>query len=446
MPPSLAAARPLVPHALIGEKYSLVRRLAKGGMGDVWLARNANTEALVALKLLHPRDDEKLQVEERFRREARLAGVLGHRSIVRIFDFLEEPDGTLVLVMELLRGETLEHCLARRGPMSTREAMAMMSAVLSALDHGHQHHVVHRDVKPANIFLAVEPDGRVIPKLLDYGIAKVRRNDRTKTVDGVVLGTPSYMSPEQIRSDPGIDGRSDLFSCAVVFYEAMTGVCPFNAATPSAAIAGVLESAVDPDPRIEPKVWLEVQRALSKRPMQRHANAGEMRTALLAAVGETEDSLASALVGVPKIQDPSDAPPLSVGPTTASEKPSEGSSSRHSGIARRKSPPWVVWAAGGAVLGIAGALFALSRGHAAPAKPVSPATAAITAPLLPPAPTPIEPAAAPAPQPIVTVAPEVTSAPVMPTRAEVHASAPARATHAASKPRTPKPVATSPGF
>jgi serine/threonine-protein kinase len=412
-------------------------------MGDVWLARNAKTEALVALKLLHPRDDEKLEIEERFRREARLAGVLGHRSIVRIFDFLEEPDGTLVLVMELLRGETLEHCLTRRGPMSAREAMAMMSAVLSALEHGHQHHVVHRDVKPANIFLAVEPDGRVIPKLLDYGIAKVRRNDRTKTVDGVVLGTPSYMSPEQIRSDPAIDGRSDLFSCAVVFYEAMTGVCPFNAVTPSAAIAGVLESAVDPDPRIEPKLWLEVQRALSKRPMQRHAGAGEMRSAMLAAVGETEDSLASVLGGVPKVEEPSD-PPAPVTVTTASEKPARGSSS-HSGIARRKHHPWMGWAIGGAALGILGATVALSRGHApAPAKPMGQAAAAIAAQVAPPAPPPVETGAAP--PAIVTIAPEVQPPPPAPRRAEVHASAPSHAARPPSKPRTPKPIATSPGF
>ena len=156
---------------------------------------------------------------------------------------------------------------------------------------------MHRDVKPSNIFLSVESDGKVIPKLLDYGIAKMPKND-SKTMDGVVLGTPSYMSPEQIRSEDDLDGRSDLFSCGVVFYEILTGTCPFAAPTPSAAIAAVLQSAVDPDPRISPRMWLEVQRALSKRPKQRHTSAAEMRSAILAVFGETEDSLAPVLSGV----------------------------------------------------------------------------------------------------------------------------------------------------
>src|SRR6202020_567031 len=106
-----------------------------------------------------------------------------------------------------------------------------------------------------------------MPKLLDYGIAKMPKND-SKTMDGVVLGTPSYMSPEQIRSEADLDGRSDLFACGVVMYEMMTGVRPSDAPSPSAAIAAVLQTAVDPDPRISPRLWLEVQRALSKRPKE----------------------------------------------------------------------------------------------------------------------------------------------------------------------------------
>src|SRR6185312_14214347 len=145
-----SAARVLGPSARIGGKYSLVKRLAKGGMGDVWLAKNELTHANVALKVLRPAADERTQAEDRFRREARLGGLLAHRSIVRIFDLLEEPDGTLVLVMELLRGETLEQFIERRGALSTREALAIGLAVLSALQHGHEQGVVHRDVKPSN--------------------------------------------------------------------------------------------------------------------------------------------------------------------------------------------------------------------------------------------------------------------------------------------------------
>src|SRR5205814_4338372 len=139
--------------------------------------------------------------------------------------------------------------LARHGPLSTREALAIAVPVLSALQYGRDQGVVHRDVKPANIFLAVEPDGHVIPKLLDYGIAKMPKSD-SKTIDGLVLGTPSYMSPEQIRSETAIDGRSDVFTAASCLYEMLTGSSAFPAPTAAAAIAAVLQSAVDPDPRI----------------------------------------------------------------------------------------------------------------------------------------------------------------------------------------------------
>ena len=291
------ALRVLASGSRVGGKYELVRRLATGGMGDVWLAQNNTTHANVALKVLRPNRAGTSEAEDRFRREARLSGLLAHRSIVRIFDFLEERDGTLVLVMELLQGETLEQWLARRGALVEREAMAVMAAVLSALQHGHEQGIVHRDVKPSNIFLAVESDGKVIPKLLDYGIAKMPKND-AKTMDGVVLGTPSYMSPEQIRSEEDLDGRSDLFSCGVVLYEVLTGACPFDAPSPSAAIAAVLQSSVDPDPRISPRLWLELQRALAKRPQQRHASAAEMRSTMLGVLAETEDSLAPVLQGV----------------------------------------------------------------------------------------------------------------------------------------------------
>ena len=280
--------------ARVGGKYVLLRRIAAGGMGDVWVARNETTDAHVALKILRPNRDVRTQADERFRREAKLGGLLGHRSIARIFDFLDESDGTLILVMELLRGETLENHLQTLGPVPTREALAMMIPVLSALQHGHEHGVIHRDVKPANVFLHLEPDGRVIPKLLDFGIAKIPYSG-TKTVSGLVLGTPSYMSPEQIRGEDGLDGRSDLFSAGVVLYELLTGTCPFGATGDSASIAAVLQGAVDPDPRIDPRLWVELQRSLSKRPAERHASAADMAAALCAAAGETEDGLGAVL-------------------------------------------------------------------------------------------------------------------------------------------------------
>jgi eukaryotic-like serine/threonine-protein kinase len=280
----------------VGGKYRLLRRVAVGGMGEIWRARNEATGADVALKVL--RRDADAVMGARLRSEARLGATLTHRNIVRIFDLLEEPDGSLVLVMEFLRGESLAHLLERRRTLPQKEAIAVMVPVLSALAHAHESGIVHRDVTPANIFLATDPDGHVAPKLVDFGIAKLPAASPgagSQTLPGSVLGTPRYMSPEQIRAVEELDGRSDLFSAAAVLYEMLTGISPFDAPTPSASLALVLESPVDPDPLIEPRVWVEIARALAKRPYGRHAGAKELADALLSAVSESETSLAAQL-------------------------------------------------------------------------------------------------------------------------------------------------------
>jgi serine/threonine-protein kinase len=445
-----STARLLAPNARIGGKYVLVRRLAAGGMGDVWLARNETTSAHVAAKILRPNPDQRTQAEERFRREARLGGLLAHRSIVRIFDFLEEPDGTLVLVMELLRGDTLERWIEQRGGLPLREAMAIVAAVLSALQHGHEQGVVHRDVKPSNILLAVEPDGRIIPKLLDFGIAKMPKNDTSKTMDGVVLGTPSYMSPEQIKSEPDLDGRSDLFSAAVVLYEALTGTCPFAAPTPSAAIAAVLQSAVDPDARIAPLLWLEVQRALSKRPKQRHASASEMSAAMLAAIGETEDSLSTVL----RTEAPRDFLAGVSGPYSAraavldAQTRSVDGQSVATAVAKRGSS-WVALAGVGALVASAAVVAAVAHGSVPGRPAASPAAAA-------PATAPAKETAASAPPSASgepSLPPQAAALPAAPSPADSPAAPPRGASpppraphHGLPKPHAPRPIATSPGF
>ncbi|WP_394833688.1 serine/threonine protein kinase [Pendulispora rubella] len=291
-PPVREPFQKLRSHDRLGGKYILIRRIALGGMGQIWIARNEMTDAEVALKVLRADIDKRIQVEPRFRHEARLGAMLCHRNIVRIFDLVEEPDGSLVLVMELLRGETLRRHLKKKGPLSAEEAIAILLPVLSALEHAHEMGVVHRDIKPANIFLAVDPDGHVVPKLLDFGIAKVPQGGNgVQTLDGRVLGTPRYMSPEQIRSEANIDGRSDVFSLGAVMMEMLTGQSPFVAETPSASLASVLETLLDPDPRIDPRLWLVLQRALAKRPYERYAHCAELAQALREAIGVSDHAL-----------------------------------------------------------------------------------------------------------------------------------------------------------
>jgi serine/threonine-protein kinase len=278
------------PGARVGGKYVLVRRLATGGMGDVWIARNDATGAEVAAKWCKA-EAAAGQAVERLRQEARVGATLAHRNIVRVFDLVEDPDRGLLLVMELLRGETLESYLRGHGALSADEAIEIALPLLSALAHAHAAGIIHRDVTPANVVLDVDPDGHVTPKLLDFGIAKVSDSE-VQTADGRVLGSPRYMAPERIRGK-GIDPRSDLFSVGVLLYEMITGASPFAATTPSASLAAVLETVVDPDPRIPPRVWIEIRRALAKQPYERHRDARAMAEALQAARGRPPEPEAS---------------------------------------------------------------------------------------------------------------------------------------------------------
>jgi serine/threonine-protein kinase len=416
--------------ARVAGKYRLARRIAVGGMGEVWRARNETTGAEVAVKVSRRSDGDGTSV--RFRTEAKLGSMVSHRNIVRIFDLVEDADGSLVLVMELLRGESLAQHLKARGRLDVREALAIAVPILSGLGHAHAEGIVHRDVTPANVFLAVDPDGQVTPKLIDFGIAKVPAAGN-HTLDGRVLGTPSYMAPEQIRGQ-AIDGRADLFSLAVVLYEAIAGTCPFDAGSPSASLAAVLEAEVDPDPQIEPRVWLELARALGKRPYERHATAAALAEDLLRAVGETDATLASSLRRAPPSRSEFDAPEEQA---PASPSTIEGQSVEGHFVLRR--PAWMPWALGASAAVVAAGLTFLllpssQRQQAPGASTVSRAATS-------------EPSAAQVPveQPSATA-----SAPISPQAAaatESATTAPARPPpRSAPHPARPKPIGTTPGF
>jgi eukaryotic-like serine/threonine-protein kinase len=426
------------PQNRIADKFRLKRRIATGGMGEVWVARNEATQADVALKVLRRGDAdraEELQIEARFRHEARLSAMLSHRSIVKVFDLIEAPGGTLVLVMELLRGETLQRYLEKRGPRSAAEAVAIISPILSALGHAHERGIVHRDVTPSNIFLAVDPDGHVTPKLVDFGIAKLEKGDApVKTVDGRVLGTPRYMAPERIRGAPQIDGRADVFAAAVVLYETMTGVSPFAASNPAASLAAVLERHIDPDERIEPRLWVEIQRAMSKRPYERHPSAHELAAALRLAIDETEGSLEAVLRRTTTLPGWDEEPAH----VHQSEPPPRPRTDEHSAVvlpAKRKLSS-AMWLGAGALVGVTVAvLFVAGRGGKVPAGDTGALTPAVQA----------SAAAASA-----TATPTDTATPTpTPTPTDTAAATAATPTHNATprpRPAHPRPVATTPGF
>ena len=452
----MASPSEIPPDQLLAGKFRLLRRIGRGGMGDVWMARNEATQAEVAVKTLQ-KSERTSTHDERFRREARLAATISHRNVVRIFDLVDEPDGTLGLVMELLRGGTLEACVRERGPMTTMQAIAVAAPILSALNHVHEKGIVHRDVKPPNIFFAVEPDGHVIPKILDFGIAKLPAARSELTVDGSVLGTPHYMSPEQIRGQEDLDGRSDMFSLGVVLYELLTGVRVFQRDSPAASLAAVLEHQVDPDPRLEPRVWVAISRALAKRPYERFASCGEFANALRQAVEASEEELTQSLQ---ELRPRSDAIPDS--DSVMLDSLSASASASRARPRSRKMPGKgrvVLWtlaaAAAAAILAVTGTLVVTrsgpSQARAGDARQ-TPSTAPTETPLAPPAvvappeqassPSTATPASTPTPRstPVPSVKPTPLAAPRLPAP-----SAP-RPTPPAKPPGSSRPVATSAGF
>jgi serine/threonine protein kinase len=436
---STTPAPALEPNARVAGKLRLRRRLATGGMGEVWIARNESTGADVAVKVLRRGVGltEETETAERFRNEARLSAMLSHRGIVKVFDLVEEPWGTL-LVMELLRGETLQGTLRRMGPLAARDAVAVLSPILGALAHAHERGVVHRDVTPANIFLAVDSDGHVTPKLLDFGIAKLASGAappdgpvQLQTLDGRVLGTPRYMAPERIRGEPDVDGRADLFSVGVVLYEALTGTCPFAASTPTGSLAAVIEQQVDPDPRIEPRLWVEIRRALSKRPFERHVRAKELADALRAALGETEGVLEA---GLRLVEPPEgwDEAQRSLGDEP---RPDHGATAGQGVVVQpRRRASSVVWVVvgllAGGLLGLG--VFSIRSLGDAPARPGT----ATSAP----------PSATEAPAPLVPL-PSPGAGSAAPTASAALSSTPsARPLAPLRAPGRTKSVATTPGF
>ena len=216
---------------VVADKYRIERLLGAGGMAEVYAAVNIRTDRHVALKWILPALAASPEVLKRFRREALAAGRINHPNVVTIFDVVEHQ-GSACLVMELLAGETLADRMKQTGPMAFVEAVAIMLPAMRGVAAAHAHGVIHRDLKPDNIFLCQDPDGSIVDcKVLDFGVSKLTVADAATTGDitlsGNVVGTPEYMAPEQVRAGKHADHRIDVYSLGVVFYEMLAGRPPF---------------------------------------------------------------------------------------------------------------------------------------------------------------------------------------------------------------------------
>ncbi len=277
---------------VIGGRYTLGHKLGQGGMGAVYAATQTSLGRRVAIKLLLPILSGDPALIARFQGEAERAGRLNHPNIVQVLDFGREADGSVWIAMELLEGEALTDRI-ERGALSEAEVVAIAKSTLAGLEAAHADHLVHRDLKPDNIFLARTPGVGDVVKILDFGIAKLLDGDSTAklTATGLVIGTPLYMSPEQARGDD-LDQRSDLYSLGAVMYEALTGQPPFTGRNYNALLVAVLTDTPRPIQEVRPDLSPEladvVMRALSKEPAHRFTNAHEMSVALSTFTPKTE--------------------------------------------------------------------------------------------------------------------------------------------------------------
>ncbi|MBK6579727.1 MAG: serine/threonine protein kinase [Sandaracinaceae bacterium] len=269
---------------ILGGRYRLLHILGEGGMGTVWAAEHQLLKKLVAVKLLLPQQLHGA-ARKRFEREARMAGSIGHPSIVKVFDLGHREDGAPYLVMEYLKGESLADRLETYGALDVAECVTIMTQVLGGLAAAHEKGIVHRDLKPDNIFLARQDDGVTRAKLLDFGVSKsLDENTLALTRTGAVIGTPYYLSPEQARGDQGIDHRVDLWAAGVVLYEMLTGQLPFIADNYNALLVKILMNAPVPPSRVRPSIPLEMEaivlRALEQDREHRFPSAQVMLDAL----------------------------------------------------------------------------------------------------------------------------------------------------------------------
>lgn len=265
---------------LVGGRYRLDALLARGGMAEVWEATDQTLERRVAVKVLHPHLADEGAFRRRFRTEAVAVARLVHPNVVAVYDTCTD-DGTDAMVMELVRGRTLRDYLDERGRLEPVEVVHIGTEIASGLSCAHNHGIVHRDVKPANIMLA--DDGRVL--VADFGIAKLLDSaDATRTSS--LLGTVKYLAPEQLEGGR-IDGRTDVYALGSVLYECLCGRPPFERGSPSATALARLVSEAEPAsmraPGVSSTLDVILARSLARVPADRYLTADDLRSALVAA-------------------------------------------------------------------------------------------------------------------------------------------------------------------
>ncbi len=273
---------------VLGGKYKLIQRIGEGGMGSVYEGEHLDIRRRVAVKLMQPHHAANPEAVSRFRREAQIAGSLGHDNICDVLDVGTSADGSHFLVMELLRGSSLAEILASTGPLPAKRALAVVAQVLDALSAAHAAGVVHRDLKPENVFVTKMGEQEDFVKVLDFGISKIVADSildiSSMTKTGSVMGTPYYMAPEQARGQKDQDHRVDVYATGVLLYEMLTCRRPFDGDTFNELLIKIVTEPFTPPRAIKDDIPANVEaivlRAMSRSRDDRYADAAAMRHAV----------------------------------------------------------------------------------------------------------------------------------------------------------------------
>jgi len=300
--------------SIVADRYHILKKLGEGGMGQVYLAEHVKMGRKSALKVMHPGMVKDVDAISRFNREAANASRISHPNVAAVYDFGETPDGVIFLAMEFVDGPPLTKIIEQSGALPATRAAEIVRQTAEALAQAHDMGIVHRDLKPDNIMVAKTRDGADLVKVVDFGIAKAAGNDAQKvTKTGLVVGTPEYMSPEQLAGDK-LDGRSDIYSLGLVAFNMLTGKLPFPSDSAQESMIMRLTDKPKALSEMRPEVsWpADVQRvmdkALERDVTQRYQTATEFGRELHRAIERMPEAVAAEL-GTQMIQ----VPPTRVG-------------------------------------------------------------------------------------------------------------------------------------
>lgn len=287
---------------LLDNKYKIIRLIGRGGMGTVYEAEHVILNRRVAIKVLLPMYSSKTSAVKRFIREAQAASAIEHPNIVQVLDFSKEAEGTVYMVMELLKGGSLKSVLDQRGILPIPQAVAIAIQTLSALEAAHVKGIIHRDLKPENIYLS-DSSGAEVVKIVDFGVAKFKElagGGINLTRTGSVPGTPNYLAPELAKGGKEIDERIDIWAIGVVLYEMLTGTVPFVGENYNEVLSKILMAEVTPVRELSADVpeglAMVVEKALAKDKEARYHGADEMFEALLPFQGPSGTALRTTTV------------------------------------------------------------------------------------------------------------------------------------------------------